>query len=525
MDKTNRPLLATSFNNNSLKLLSGSVIIVYLLLLLSTAWICDDAYITFRTVDNFINGLGLRWNISERVQSYTHPLWMFLNSAVYYFTKEIFFSSIILSIIISLLSIYLILFKLTNNFINTVIVSFLIIFSKTFLDYSTSGLENPLSYLIITILFVIYFKKENEGKINFLLGFISSLLLLNRTDLIILILPILIRTFIKANSKDKLLILFGFSPFVIWEIFSLLYYGFPFPNTAYAKLQTGISRSELISEGLYYFKESLALDPVTIVSILIAQVLVIIKKDRALILLSLGVILYILYSFLIGGDFMAGRFYTVPFLISIIIFSKIEYLKNIEIIFSISLIILFGVISFYRTISAEQFIAWRYLVPFDSDSIKDEREFYFQESSLIYAIKYNKEMPSYVTAEKGKQVRKQRIPFLISGNIGFLGYFSGPDCYILDMYALSDPLRSRLPSKTPWRIGHFPRELPEGYFESILSNENKIKEPNLKKYYDVIKNITRDEIFNFDRILNIIRINLGLYNYLLDNYTSKTSKL
>jgi hypothetical protein len=41
-----------------------------------SAWLCDDAYITLRTVANFCHGLGLTWNPDERVQTYTHPLWM-----------------------------------------------------------------------------------------------------------------------------------------------------------------------------------------------------------------------------------------------------------------------------------------------------------------------------------------------------------------------------------------------------------------------------------------------------------------
>jgi arabinofuranosyltransferase len=45
---------------------------------LRTAWVSDDAFITFRTVDNALNGAGLRWNPAERVQTYTHPLWMLL---------------------------------------------------------------------------------------------------------------------------------------------------------------------------------------------------------------------------------------------------------------------------------------------------------------------------------------------------------------------------------------------------------------------------------------------------------------
>jgi arabinofuranosyltransferase len=63
-------------------------ILVIFLLLLPTAWICDDAYITMRTADNFVNGYGLTWNVSERVQAYTHPLWLFLISGIYFPTRD-----------------------------------------------------------------------------------------------------------------------------------------------------------------------------------------------------------------------------------------------------------------------------------------------------------------------------------------------------------------------------------------------------------------------------------------------------
>ena len=47
-------------------------------LLLRAGWVTEDAYITLRPVDNWVNGFGLRWNPAERVQGYTHPLWMVL---------------------------------------------------------------------------------------------------------------------------------------------------------------------------------------------------------------------------------------------------------------------------------------------------------------------------------------------------------------------------------------------------------------------------------------------------------------
>ena len=49
---------------------------LFLLVAVNCAWICDDAYIGFRVADNFAHGYGLTWNVAERVQVYTCPLWI-----------------------------------------------------------------------------------------------------------------------------------------------------------------------------------------------------------------------------------------------------------------------------------------------------------------------------------------------------------------------------------------------------------------------------------------------------------------
>ena len=54
-----------------------ALLILYAIVVLRTAWLSDDAYITFRTIDNFIGGYGLRWNAVKRVKAFTHPLSMF----------------------------------------------------------------------------------------------------------------------------------------------------------------------------------------------------------------------------------------------------------------------------------------------------------------------------------------------------------------------------------------------------------------------------------------------------------------
>ncbi len=49
-------------------------IALYALVVLQNTWLHEDAFITYRSVDNLINGYGQTWNISERVQTYTHSL-------------------------------------------------------------------------------------------------------------------------------------------------------------------------------------------------------------------------------------------------------------------------------------------------------------------------------------------------------------------------------------------------------------------------------------------------------------------
>ena len=70
---------------------------IFTYVFLANAWIGDDAYITFRVVDNFVHGYGLTFNPDERVQAYTHPLWMLLLSAAYAITSDLFYTTLAIS--------------------------------------------------------------------------------------------------------------------------------------------------------------------------------------------------------------------------------------------------------------------------------------------------------------------------------------------------------------------------------------------------------------------------------------------
>src|SRR5205814_6382583 len=74
------------------RLLTGGLFALLALALVRTAWLCDDAFINFRTIDNVLHGYGLRWNVAERVQSFTDPLWLFRVTALVGLTRVCYYT-------------------------------------------------------------------------------------------------------------------------------------------------------------------------------------------------------------------------------------------------------------------------------------------------------------------------------------------------------------------------------------------------------------------------------------------------
>lgn len=135
--------------------------------------------------------------------------------------------------------------------------------SKSFVDYSTSGLENPLTNLLIVLFMLVFYSTRRNSRSIFWLSLIAALAALNRMDTLLLFAPPLIYKLYKSPTfRSIIAALLGFLPFLFWEAFSLWYYGFLFPNTAYAKLDTGIRAAQLLHQGIGYFISSAKYDPI-----------------------------------------------------------------------------------------------------------------------------------------------------------------------------------------------------------------------------------------------------------------------
>ena len=93
-------------------------------------------------------------------------------------------------------------------------------------------------------------------------------------------------------------------PLFIWTVFSTVYYGMPLPNTAYAKLHTGVAKSVLFSQGITYVIHSAMHEPVIALSFIISLIFSFISHKKSVKVVSAGILLNLVYVVSVGGDFM-----------------------------------------------------------------------------------------------------------------------------------------------------------------------------------------------------------------------------
>ena len=391
----------------------------------------------------------------------------------------------------------------------------LVLFSKAFIDYCTSGLENPLSYLLASIFCYVLFIRKESPRYFLWLCLSASLAVVNRLDTILFYLPALIVVGLSYPwKKAARSALIGFSPLLVWEVFSLIYYGFPFPNTYYAKLNTGLPSGELIHQGFMYVLDTIGRDPFTVIVIATTLIWVAAKGTRLSKSLAVGVVCYLLYVVYIGGDFMAGRYFSVPLLICTILLAKsLPSGQGLQRIALPVIVVFVGMLSPHPPVLSDESFGTGPEKDINQRGIADERGFYFQHTGLI-RVSRDWWAPMSTLDSASSQ---EGLSVIEVECAGLIGYSMGPEFHVIDCLALCDPLLARLPSDQHgrWRVGHYFRDLPVGYRATLESGQNQFAEEQLGQYYEHLRTITSDEVWSWKRFGTIWKMNLGRYDELI----------
>ena len=489
--------------------------VIFGIVFIANCWIGDDAFITFRVSENLINGYGPRWNVAERVQVFTNPLWMFLMAAVAGITGEFYYTAMIVSFVVCLVMLTVIWRSLERTADGWLALA-LLVSSKAFIDYTSSGLENALGYLLLATFVALVLGRRGRGverAANLpVLVFIASLAFVNRADMIVLYAPVLVwllaRSIRTLGWRGSRWILLAAAPAWGWLIFSIVYYGFPFPNTYYAKAQSGMPHWLQLRQGFAYTVSSLRHDPITLATIAAAVGVSFVAGGTRARLLAVGAGTYVFYTIWVGGDFMAGRFFSGPFLLSALLLAYLP--KQPSTAFAaVALLVGFNVINPLAPLKSipKLEMGWNWRL---QNGVKDDRGATIAGASPL-AFEIFRRMPDNAMAREARSLHASPERVLIHPWIGEVGFFAGPTKYIIDPNALSDPLLARLPIPPSFYfefwVSHFTRELPAGYVESRRADRNLIEDPIIREYFDKILRVTTGPVFSVARFKDIFHLN------------------
>jgi arabinofuranosyltransferase len=502
---------------NRIRVLVLTIAGIFSVLFYFNAYVCDDAFISFRVVDNLVRGHGFRWNVAERVQVFTAPLFTLMMSVVYWPIHDrawlpnpepLYLASMVVSYALSLSGILFFFVKARDHLLRF-LVFLLLMSSKAFVTFTSSGLETPLIYLLILLFYVKFLWDETENRgAAFTLLLLAALAVVNRLDTALLLIApciyLAVRRFRADGRKFLLPLACASLPVVLWFGFALVYFGFLLPNPYYARVVPGVDPAILSEMGWAYFLLNLRQDPITLTVISLGIALSLLERRTAL--AGASNVAYLVYVGGIGGDFVGFRFLAPAFLLSSLLICRF-FEKRLT-----------RVPSAYAVIVAAAFLSYGVLTPDsplrayrDVPRAEDVR-YYFQASRLAnwrpgrrFPFQQFHRVPSFEQCRDG---RASEFTVEIAGG-GLAGFCRGPRYHYVAPAGITDPLIARLPVEvdTHFYPGHLAKPIPAGYVQSVHAGENRIRDEGLSAYYERIVRITRGPLFGKDRWRDILALN------------------
>jgi hypothetical protein len=215
----------------------------------------DDAYITFRYVENIVNGIGFVYNEGEKVLGTTTPLWTLLLSVLYFpFRFDLGWLALLTSTIADSITIWL-LWALGRKLLGQTRFGFeyfaplLFAISIFSVSWCVGGMETSL----FTMLLVSTFYLALDGKYIFAAATAAFATLARPEGILMLGLALVFIWLVGKRwpwRETLLAALIGLP----WAIFATLYYGSPIPHSVTAKgdkvyifAETGLARLKQFS--------------------------------------------------------------------------------------------------------------------------------------------------------------------------------------------------------------------------------------------------------------------------------------
>ena len=441
------------------------------ILVVSRAWVSEDAFITLRHVENLLDGYGPVFNPGERVEGFTHILWMAVITVFRAAGISAKGAVMIPALICTLLTLYLILVRSPGTarpgagkrwWINPALP--LLLGTSGFIDFSTSGLETPLSFLLLAG-YALLLRREKPDARG--IGWLLALMVLTRPDFLVftgvLSLYFLFSPKLRWERAGNLLRLWTPSILLLGlvQVWRMGYYAAVLPNPFFAKSGAGSHWSQ----GLAYLWDLIIGSPAALVFLLAALGTLAAWRRRTgdregRLLIAASALVHGFFVIRGGGDFMHARF-LLPAMFLLALTADIPisrggshgWGKRVKraplVVVTLPLLMLLALrISPIQTRGESLY----------HHGISDERFSYYgnrrmpladlTRHRLLFIWRTMGQNYAHLAAETGGR-------FTVAyANIGFLGYYAGPAVRVIDRLGLTDPVTSRIRLRKRRRPGH-----------------------------------------------------------------------
>ena len=468
------------------------IISLFISNMLDVQFIQDDAYTSLRYVKNFLEGKGLVFNEGERVEGYTNFLWIMILCGIGFLNHNlnlaltlentVQYLSIISSIVVLILTYILskrINRKSESEFASTGIINefknllpvFLLAFSTPMVYWGVSAMETNL-FVSLVLLSIIFYLKGKNGKPNIVFIIVSVLNSLLRPEGLIFFILIMSQKILfnyfepkEIESKKSILkiivkntrkeILFFLIPIAAYIIFRLIYYGYPLPNTFYAKTEFTF---QFLQRGTNYFYD-FARAYLLYGFVLILPIVLLKNKItlREFTLLFGIIILWIVIVILIGGDVLPIHRFFLPILPIIFILFIKAVVEVIEKVFSHKKVILqSALITVFILVSVLGILNYGK----QKNDMMNKRSY---EAGLVKKMK--------IYAEWINEKSKNKNVTVAMSTIGAFSYFS--DAKVIDLVGLTDEYIAHNPKEVDGINDELPVLWKERHYNSeyVLSQK------------------------------------------------------
>jgi len=495
----------------------------FVVVLLRTAWLSELSYLTLRTIEHAALGYGLRWNISERVQVFDHPLWAVLLLAGRMITGESYYTTLIVSVVLSTAAVVTLLCSATS-LQGILLATAVLSLSWAFVSFSTSGLEGPLSHLLV-IWFCVEVLTGNEVLTRPAFSarrsppLLAGLAALSHPSTLLVTLPVLLTSRAKRRVEDEAggtekqdrdhaasrrtrgLLVFG--PLFTWCTFATFYYGTPVPNPVIAEWTEHVSLVSRLSAVLRGMEHVLRFDPLSVGIVAITPAIAW-KRGREQRAMASGALLYALVLALWAGDPL-GRWLALPVAVATLLGVRHPALERPRMFgAAVTATIVFAGIAGFTPLQSDV----RFATMARQGVGGDRRAADYPATGLLHDIR-QWYPPRHPEAKRGGVAWQDENRVKSSPNAAFFGFAAGYGVHVVDRSGRSDPLLARLRSD---RVAAFPtpcqRPIPAGYEASLPDRENAIVDPVLAAYYDRVRLVTRGPLADPRRMIAALRLAL-----------------